>query len=141
MHRDKLFGVNPVIEALRAGRPIQRLLIGDQRKSDRDIREIIRLAKERGIEVRFSTRDAMTREAQSELHQGVIAVAAARQYATLDDILQLPAQRGEVPLFLVLDSVEDPRNLGAILRTADAAGVHGVIIPERRSAGLTEAVT
>jgi 23S rRNA (guanosine2251-2'-O)-methyltransferase len=70
----------------------------------------------------------------------VIAVASAREYATLDEILQIPTQRGEVPLFLILDSVEDPRNLGAILRTADASGVHGVIIPERRAAGLTETV-
>ncbi len=70
----------------------------------------------------------------------MIAVAAARQYATLDDILQIPSQQGQAPLFLVLDGVEDPRNLGAILRTAEAAGVHGVIIPERRAAGLTETV-
>jgi 23S rRNA (guanosine2251-2'-O)-methyltransferase len=70
----------------------------------------------------------------------VIAFAAAREYATLDDVLEIPTQRGEPALFLVLDSVEDPRNLGAILRTAEAAGVHAVIIPERRAAGLTETV-
>jgi 23S rRNA (guanosine2251-2'-O)-methyltransferase len=140
MHRDKLYGINPVIEALKAGRPIQRLLISDQRKADREVQEIMRLAKTRGIEVRFATRDAMTREAQGAPHQGVIAMASAREYATLDDILEIPAQRGQVPFFLILDSIEDPRNLGAILRTAEAAGVHGVIIPERRAAGLTETV-
>ena len=140
MQRDKLYGMNPVIEALRAGRPIQRLLISDQRKADRDVQEIMRLAKAKGIEVRFATRDAMTREAQNNAHQGVIAVASAREYATIDDILRIPEERGQVPFFLILDSIEDPRNLGAILRTAEVAGVHGVIIPERRAAGLTETV-
>lgn len=127
-------------EALKAGRPVQRLLIAEQRKSDREVREIIRLARDRGIEVRITSRDALNREAPNALHQGLIAIAAAREYASLDDILRLPAQKGQTPLFLVLDGVEDPRNLGAILRTAEAAGVHGVIVPERRSAGLTETV-
>jgi 23S rRNA (guanosine2251-2'-O)-methyltransferase len=140
MQRDKIFGINPVTEALKAGRPIQRVLIAEQRKSDRDILEIIRLAKGRGTEVRIVTRDALNREAPNALHQGVIATAAAREYATLDDILQLPAQKGQAPLYLVLDGVEDPRNFGAILRTAEATGVHGVIIPERRAVGLTETV-
>ena len=135
-----IIGINPVMEALRSGRPIQRLLIAEQRKSDRDIAEIIRLAKRGGIEIRMATRDALNREAPNTVHQGVVASAAARGYATLDDVLQIPSQLGQTPLFLILDGVEDPRNLGAILRTADAAGVHGVIIPERRAAGLTETV-
>ncbi|MHB8845458.1 MAG: 23S rRNA (guanosine(2251)-2'-O)-methyltransferase RlmB [Nitrospirota bacterium] len=140
MSNDKIIGINPVLEALKAGRPVQRLLVSDQRKQDRDVQTILRLARERGAEVRFAGRDALNREAPGANHQGVIAVAAAKQYATLDDILKAPADKGQVPLFLVLDGVEDPRNLGAILRTADAAGVHGVIIPERRAAGLTETV-
>ena len=140
MKRNKIFGINPVTEALKAGRPIQRLLIAEQRKSDRDILEIIRLAKGRGTEVRIAARDALKREAPNALHQGVIAITAAQQYAAIDDILQLPAQKGQDPLYLVLDGVEDPRNLGAILRTAEATGVHGVIIPERRAVGLTETV-
>lgn len=140
MHRDKIFGVNPVTEALKAGRPVQRVLIAEQRKSDRDVKEILRLARDRGIEVRMTARDALNREAPHALHQGVIALAAAREYATLDDILRIPPEKGQTPLFLVLDGVEDPRNLGAILRTAEAAGVHGVIIPERRAAGLTDTV-
>ncbi len=127
-------------EVLRAGRPVQRVLIAEQRKSDRDVQEIIRLARDRGVEVRMTTRDALNREAPNALHQGVIVFAAAREYAELDDILQVPAKKGQTPLFLILDGVEDPRNLGAILRTAEAAGVHGVIIPERRAAGLTETV-
>ncbi|HXY54755.1 MAG TPA: 23S rRNA (guanosine(2251)-2'-O)-methyltransferase RlmB [Nitrospirota bacterium] len=140
MHKDKIFGINPVTEALKAGRPIQRVLIAEQRKSDRDILEIIRLAKSRRTEIRIVARDALKGEAPNALLQGVMAIAAAREYATLDDILQLPAQRGQAPLYLVLDGVEDPRNLGAILRTAEATGVHGVIIPERRAVGLTETV-
>jgi len=129
-----------VTEVLRAGRSVQRLLIVENRKSDREVQEIIRLAKTRGIEVRMTTRDVLNREAPNALHQGVLAIAAAREYGTLHDMLQIPAQKGQVPLFLILDGVEDPRNLGAILRTAEVAGVHGVIIPERRAAGLTETV-
>jgi len=140
MSKDKIIGINPVLEALKAGRPVQRLLVADQRKQDRDVQTILRLARECGAEVRFANREALNREAPGANHQGVIAIAAAKQYATLDDILAVPAQQGKVPLFLVLDGVEDPRNLGAILRTADAAGVHGVIIPERRATGLTETV-
>jgi len=140
MQRDKIFGISPVTEALKAGRPIQRVLIAEQRKSDRDILEIIRLAKGRRAEIRIVTREALEREAPNALHQGVMALAAAREYATLGDILRIPSQRRQAPLYLVLDGVEDPRNLGAILRTAEAAGVHGVIIPERRAAGLTETV-
>jgi 23S rRNA (guanosine2251-2'-O)-methyltransferase len=138
MQRDKIFGINPVIEVLRAGRPVQRVLIAEQRRSDRDVQEILRLAKVGGIEVRMTTRDALNREAPNALHQGVLAIIAAREYSMLDDILRIPEQKGQPPLFLVLDGVEDPRNLGAILRTAEIAGVHGVIIPERRAAGLTE---
>jgi 23S rRNA (guanosine2251-2'-O)-methyltransferase len=140
MHRDTIFGINPVIEALKSGRPIQRLLIAEQRKADRGISEIIRLARSAGIEVRVTTRDTLNRQAAHAVHQGVIAFAAAREYATLYDILHIPSQRRQMPLYLVLDGVEDPRNLGAILRTAEAAGVHGVIIPERRAAGLTDTV-
>ena len=140
MSRDKIIGINPVLEALKAGRPVQRLLVSDHRKQDRDVQEILRRAREYGAEVRFVNREALNREAPGANHQGVIAIAAAKQYATLDEILAVPAQQGTAPLFLVLDGIEDPRNLGAILRTADAAGVHGVIIPERRATGLTETV-
>lgn len=138
MHKEKIFGINTVIEALKAGRAVQRVLITGQKKPSRDVQEIIRLAKGKNIEVRMTTRDALDREAPNALHQGVVAVAAAREFAMLDDILKIPAEKGQVPLFLVLDGVEDPRNLGAVLRAAEVAGVHGVVIPERRAAGLTE---
>jgi len=140
MSNDKIIGIKPVLEALKAGRPVQRLLVFDQRKQDRDVQMILRLARECGAEVRFANREALNREAPGANHQGVIAVGAAKQYATLDNILAVPSKQGAAPLLLVLDGVEDPRNLGAILRTADAAGVHGVIIPERRAVGLNETV-
>lgn len=140
MHRDKIFGINTVAEAMKAGRPVQRLLVAEQRNKDRDVQAILRMARERGVEVRFAKRDDLNREAPHAQHQGIIAVVAATEYTTLDELLLIPGQRGEVPLFAILDGVEDPRNLGAILRTAEAAGVHGVIIPERRAAGLTETV-
>lgn len=140
MSTDKIIGINPVLEALKARRPVQRLLVSDQRKQDRDVQTILRLARECGAEVRFAGREALNREAPGANHQGIIAIASAKQYATLDEILAAPVLQGRAPLFLVLDGVEDPRNLGAIIRTADAAGVHGVIIPERRATGLTETV-
>jgi 23S rRNA (guanosine2251-2'-O)-methyltransferase len=140
MHREKIFGVNPVAEALKAGRPIRRLLIAEQRQVDRDVQAILRIAKERGVEVQIAGREDLNREAPHALHQGIIAITVAAEYAKLDAMLQIPAERGEMPLFLILDGVEDPRNLGAILRTAEVAGVHGVIVPERRAAGLTETV-
>jgi 23S rRNA (guanosine2251-2'-O)-methyltransferase len=140
LQRDKIFGINPVIEALRSGRPVQRLLVGEHRKHDKDVNEILRLAKSANVEVRMSAREALNREAPQGVHQGVIAYTAAHRYSSLDDILKIPSQRGETPFFLILDGLEDPRNLGAVLRTAEAAGVHGVIIPERRAAGLTETV-
>jgi len=140
MPSEKIIGIKPVLEALKAGRPVQRLLVADQRRQDRDLQAILRLARERGAEVRFVGREALNREVPGMNHQGIIAAAAARQYVVLDEILQAPARKGAAPLLLVLDGVEDPRNLGAILRTADAAGAHGVIIPERRAAGLSETV-
>jgi len=140
MQRDKIFGINPVLEALKAGRAVQRVLVSDQRKKDREVTEILRLARNNGVEVRMVNRDALSREAPSGLHQGVIAYTAAHGYSTLDAVLAAPARLGQAPLLLILDGVEDPRNFGAILRTAEAAGVHGVIIPERRAVGLTETV-
>ncbi len=140
MPKEHIIGINPVMAALQAGRPIHRLLIAEQRKRDREVVRIIELARDRGIEIRIMSRDAMNHETQNPHHQGIMALASAREYATLDDVLRIPEQRGEPALFLVLDSVEDPRNLGALVRTAEAAGVHGLIIPERRAAGLTETV-
>jgi len=126
-------GIHPVREALRAGRPIDRLLIARGAAGDR-LQEIIELARERSIAVRFEPRDALDRVSNGAAHQGVIAFGAPHVYADLDQAT-LGAQ-----LLVVLDGVEDPHNLGAIIRTAQAAGAGAILVPDRRAAGLTETV-
>src|SRR5215831_6724894 len=137
---DKLTGIHAVKEALEAQRPIDRIAIAKGRQDIR-IEEIVQLARKQSIPVRFEERGQLDRLANSKDHQGVVAVAAARTAATLEDILAgvkaASAQRG---LIVLLDGVEDPHNLGAVVRTALAAGAHGVVIPERRAAGLTDTV-
>ncbi len=128
-----LAGIHPVREALRAGRPLDRLLVAKGLGGPR-IQELIALCRERGITVRFETREHLDRAAGGAVHQGVVAVGSAERYASLEDTM---AARG---LHVVLDGVEDPHNLGAIVRTAHAAGAAAVVIPERRAAGLTETV-
>jgi 23S rRNA (guanosine2251-2'-O)-methyltransferase len=137
---DKLTGIHAVKEALEAQRPIDRIAIAKGRQDTR-IEEIVQLARQQGIPLRFEDRGQLDRLANSKDHQGVVAVAAARAGATLEDILAQANQgRGQVGLIVLLDGVEDPHNLGAIIRTALAAGAHGVVIPERRAAGLTDTV-
>jgi 23S rRNA (guanosine2251-2'-O)-methyltransferase len=138
---DKLTGIHAVKEALEAGRPIDRIAIAKGRQDTR-VEEIVQLARKQGVPVRFEERGQLDRLANSKDHQGVVALAAARAAASLQDILANanavgPAQLG---LIVLLDGVEDPHNLGAIIRTALAAGAHGVVIPERRAAGLTDTV-
>lgn len=130
---DLIAGVHPIREALRAGRPVERVLIAKGAGGAR-LQEIIDLCRERGVPVRFETRDALDRLAHGAVHQGIVALAAAHQYRQLED---LPPG---APLLVLLDGVEDPHNLGAIIRTAHAAGASAVLIPERRAAGLTETV-
>lgn len=133
-----IVGRNAVTEALRAGRPIDRLLVA---KGDRNGRlgPILAQCRERGILIK-ETDSRRLDELCGPNHQGVAAVAACKDYATVEDILALAAERGEPPFVVLCDELEDPHNLGAILRTAEAAGAHGVIIPKRRSAGLTGTV-
>jgi 23S rRNA (guanosine2251-2'-O)-methyltransferase len=137
---DRLTGIHAVREALEAGRALDRIVIARGRQDTR-VEEIVQLARERRVPVRFEDRGQLDRLAGSKDHQGVVATAAARAAATLEDILAAAnstnAQRG---LIVLLDGVEDPHNLGAIIRTALASGAHGVVIPERRSAGLTDTV-
>jgi 23S rRNA (guanosine2251-2'-O)-methyltransferase len=128
-----LSGIHPIAEALRAGRPLDRILIAKGAAGPR-LQEIIDLARRASIPVRFELRGALDRLAGSQAHQGVVALGAAAKYAALEDIS--PAAR----LVVVLDGVEDPHNLGAIVRTAHAAGAGAVIVPERRAAGLTDVV-
>ena len=128
-----LAGIHPVREALRAGIPLDRVLIVKGAAGPR-LQELIDLCRERGVPVRFESRAQLDRAAGSAAHQGVVAFGAAERYASLE---QTTAGRG---LHVVLDGVEDPHNLGAIARTAHAAGAAAIVIPERRAAGLTETV-
>jgi len=128
-----LAGIHPVREALRAGNPLEHVLIAKGLGGPR-IQELIELCRQRKIPVRFEARAQLDRAAQSAAHQGVVAIGAAERYTTLE---QSTAGRG---LHVVLDGIEDPHNLGAIVRTAHAAGAAAVVIPERRAAGLTETV-
>lgn len=126
-------GVNPVREALRANRPLDKVLIAKGASGLR-IQEIVDLCRERNVPVRFESRDALDRMSKGVPHQGVIAFGAAHDYVELDDVLE------GAKLLVILDGVEDPHNLGAIIRTAHAAGANAVIVPERRAAPLTETV-
>ena len=135
---DKLTGIHAEKEALEAQRPIEHIVIAKGRQDTR-IEEIVQLARKKSIPVRFEDRSQLDRLANSKDHQGVVALAAARAAAALDDILA-SANQARAGLIILLDGVEDPHNLGAIVRTALAAGAHGVVIPERRAAGLTDTV-
>ena len=137
---DRLTGIHAVREALEAGSAFDRIFIAKGRQDTR-IEDIVQLARGRGIAVRFEDRGQLDRLANTKDHQGVMALVAAREAATLEDILANANQsKGQQGLIVLLDGVEDPHNLGAIIRTALAAGAHGVVIPERRAAGLTDTV-
>lgn len=132
-------GRNAVLEALRAGRPVDRLYVQDGCK-DGPVQTIIREARKHDTLIQFVARERLNQMSQTGHHQGVIAQAAAWEYAQVEDMLELARQKGEDPFLLLLDNVEDPHNLGAIIRTANLAGAHGVIIPKRRAVGLTATV-
>src|SRR3974390_55236 len=137
---DRFTGIHAVREALEAGSAFDRIVIAKGRQDSR-IEEIVQLARSRGIAVRFEDRSQLDRLANTRDHQGVVAIAAARAPVTLDDILAAAnSSRDQRGLIVLLDGVEDPHNLGAIIRTALAAGAHGIVIPERRAAGLTDTV-
>ncbi|MBI4283279.1 MAG: 23S rRNA (guanosine(2251)-2'-O)-methyltransferase RlmB [Chloroflexi bacterium] len=133
-------GKNPVLEALRAGRPLNKILLARNLRSDTAIAEILSDARKRSIPVEYLDRGVLERQGLTGVSQGVLAYAAARDYATLDELLAIPEAKGEPALYCVLDGIEDPMNLGAILRTAEATGVHGVIVRSRRAVGLTAIV-
>ncbi len=133
-----LYGLHAVREALRGGgRPLQRLLV---QRTDRQFAELVQQAKTQQIPVHVEPPPAFDRLVPGGNHQGVIAFVAAKAYSSTEDVLELARQRGEPPFLVILDGVEDPHNLGAVIRTAEAAGVHGVFVPERRAAGLTSVV-
>ncbi|HVM74327.1 MAG TPA: 23S rRNA (guanosine(2251)-2'-O)-methyltransferase RlmB [Candidatus Saccharimonadales bacterium] len=137
---DRFTGIHAVREALEAGNSFDRIVIAKGRQDSR-IEDIVQLARQRDIPVRFEDRGNLDRLANSRDHQGVVAIAAARPPATLEDILERAnSSKDQRGLVVLLDGVEDPHNLGAIIRTALAAGAHGIVIPERRAAGLTDTV-
>lgn len=132
-------GRNAVMEAFRAGRPIDKLFVlnGCQ---DGAVRSIVREAKKHSTIIQFVEKDRLNQLSETGRHQGVIAFAAAYEYSDVEDMFRLAEEKGEDPFILILDNIEDPHNLGAIIRTANLAGAHGVIIPKRRAVGLTATV-
>ena len=132
-------GRNAVMEAFRSGKPVDKLFVLDGCQ-DGPVRTIVREAKKHDTLVQFVDKERLTQLSQTGRHQGVIAYTAAYEYAQVEDMLALAKERGEDPFLILLDDIEDPHNLGAIIRTANLAGAHGVIIPKRRAVGLTATV-
>ena len=132
-------GRNAVIEALRAGTAVDKIYL-QKGETDRTLGHIASKARAAGVVVVEADRRKLDAMSRTHAHQGVIALTAVREYASVEDILRAAADRGEAPLIVVCDEISDPQNLGAIIRTAECAGAHGVVIPKRRSAGLTAIV-
>ncbi|MBB5175004.1 23S rRNA (guanosine(2251)-2'-O)-methyltransferase RlmB [Texcoconibacillus texcoconensis] len=137
---EQIVGKNSVIEALKAKRPIHKIMLAEGAQRGQ-VGQVIQLAKEQKVSIQRVPKQKLDQLAGKEHHQGVIANVASYEYSTVDDILAKARNKQEQPFILILDELEDPHNLGAILRTADAVGVHGVIIPKRRSVGLTATVS
>jgi 23S rRNA (guanosine2251-2'-O)-methyltransferase len=134
-----LYGLHPVEEAIRSGsRQLDHVSVARERRDDR-LERLIQLCRTVGIRVSLEPRDQLTRIAKTDMHQGVLALVKERQFLSIEDLLT-PKEEGQHRFFLALDGIEDPHNLGALLRTADGAGVDGVILPERRSAPVTATV-
>ncbi len=133
-------GRNAVTEALKANRSIDKLFIQEQMSKEGPLKTIIAKARQKGIVVHFESKERLDGRTNSHKHQGVVAYVAAYDYVSVEEILGRAEEKGESPYIMILDGIEDPHNLGAILRTANVVGVHGVIIPKRRAVGLTETV-
>lgn len=130
-----LIGRNPVMEALKSGRGITKLMV--LRDAEGSVKKILGMAHDKNIPVQTVERAVLDRAAYGGQHQGVVAHVSDYEYSEVSDILELAAERNEPPFIIILDGIEDPHNLGAIIRTADAAGAHGIIIPKRRAAAVT----
>ncbi|KGM45159.1 23S rRNA (guanosine(2251)-2'-O)-methyltransferase RlmB [Neobacillus niacini] len=137
-NKDYIIGKNPVMEALRSERDINKILIAESSQRGQ-MQQLIQLAKEANVIVQFVPKKKID-QISDENHQGVLAYVAAYQYAEMDDLFAAAEKKNEAPFFLLLDEIEDPHNLGSIMRTADAVGAHGIIIPKRRAVGLTATV-
>ncbi|MBE7043191.1 MAG: 23S rRNA (guanosine(2251)-2'-O)-methyltransferase RlmB [Ruminococcaceae bacterium] len=136
---DRIEGRNPVVEALRKGRNIDKLFI-QKDITDGSMGKIRAMAREKGVIVSEVAKQKLDHMSQTGAHQGVIACTAVHEYVDVDDILKIAEEKGESPFLVIADEISDPHNLGSILRTANAAGVHGVIIPKHRSVGLSAVV-
>jgi len=136
---DLIIGRNAVMEALRAKRPIDHILIARGSRSG-SLSAILKAAREIAVPIKEADQRKLDALSQNQNHQGIVAFAAVRDYASVEDLFALARERGEPPFFLIADSLQDPHNLGAILRTAECTGAHGVIVPQRRAVGLTFAV-
>ncbi len=135
-----LYGLHPVEEAIRSGsRRLELVSVARERKDER-LEGLIQLCRGKGVRVAMEPKDQLTRLAKTDAHQGVVAVVKEREFLRVEDLMAAPKAEGEYRFFLALDGVEDPHNLGALIRTADGAGVDGVILPERRSAPVTATV-
>ncbi len=133
---DVIFGRNPVFEAVKSGRPIESILIAAGSKGG-TVSVILAKAKQQGIVIKEVNPKKLDFMCGSTAHQGIAAIAAVKEYSTVEDILDYANEKGEDPFIIILDELEDPHNLGAIIRTAECVGAHGVIVSQRRSAGLT----
>ncbi|MFQ5603623.1 MAG: 23S rRNA (guanosine(2251)-2'-O)-methyltransferase RlmB [bacterium] len=134
-----IYGRNSVLEALKAGKSIQKIVIARHAQGVQ-IQEIISMAKKVRLPVEFVSKEELFKMSANQKSQGVVAISTARDYATIGDIFEKSARLREPPILALLDGIEDPHNLGAIIRTADGAGLHGIVIPKRRSAGVTPTV-
>jgi 23S rRNA (guanosine2251-2'-O)-methyltransferase len=139
MMEELIYGKNPVLEALRSGRELNRIWVAEGSKPQA-IQTIYDEAKNRGVIISKVPKSKIEQAADTKNHQGVLAFVAAYEYQELDDVLQQLKKREKTPLLMILDGIEDPHNLGSILRTADASGVDAIIIPKRRAVGLTQVV-
>lgn len=139
MNENAIEGRNAVIEAFRAGKTIDRLYVQDGLK-DGPVQTIVREARKHDTKIDFVSKERLNEMSGTGHHQGVIAIAASYSYASVEDILARAKEKGEPPFIILLDGIEDPHNLGAIIRTANQAGAHGVIIPKNRAVGLTASV-
>lgn len=139
MTEDIIYGKNPVIEAIQSGREINKMVFLEGGK-DKNMQKIIDMAKAKKIIIQFSERRVMDKLADGENHQGVIAYVSPYEYYELEDVLEIAKQKNEPPFLIICDEITDPHNLGSIIRTANAVGAHGVIIPKRRSAAINQTV-
>lgn len=136
--KDLIIGRNPVMEVLRSEREIEKIVA--LKDGEGSLKKIVGMAKDKRLPVQFVDKNVLDRLAGGGVHQGIIAYVSQYQYAELEDLLDRAKERSEDPFIIILDGIEDPHNLGAIMRTADGAGAHGIVIPKRRAVGITETV-